>query len=216
LRAQLAHASSHQSDVLARIEEHEREHERMTAEHRRAIADLRTSKREVLVECERVLTAVQQELLVRDEASAEIERRILEALGEAVRQKTSGAGIARLARPPVETIVQGAAEEAHREHTTALQGGLTHVVSETQEVWTGDEPLPEAFDAGDVAYVRQLIGFDEPAPKAPDPDPDSEKPVFDAEDDAFVRRLIEGTHVAADDEPLQDLLETPPSPVEDS
>jgi len=204
--------------VLARIEEHEREHEGMKAEYGRAIADLRTSKREVLVECERVLTAVQQELLVRDEATAEIERRILEALGEAVRQKTGGAGIARLARPPVETIVQGAAEEPHREHTTALQGGLTPLVSETQEVRTGDEPLPEAFDAGDVAYVRQLIGFDEPAPKAPDPDPDpdSEKPVFDAEDDAFVRRLIEGTDVAADDEPLQDLLETPPSPVEDS
>jgi hypothetical protein len=88
------------------------------------------------------------------------------------------------------------------------------VSEETQEVLTGVEPLHEAFDAADVAFVRQLIGLDEPAPKAPDPDP--EDPVFDTEDDAFVRRLIEGTHVAADDEPLQDLFETPPSPVEDS
>jgi hypothetical protein len=186
----------------------------MKAEHRRAIADLRTSKREALAECERVLTEVQQELLVRDEASGEIERRILEVIEEAVRQKAGGAGIAGLRRPPLETIDQGAAEEAHREHTTPLQGGLTHVVSETQEVLTGVEPLHEAFDAADVAFVRQLIGLDEPAPKAPDPDP--EDPVFDTEDDAFVRRLIEGTHGAADDEPLQDLFETPPSPVEDS
>jgi hypothetical protein len=86
------------------------------------------------------------------------------------------------------------------------------VVSETQTILTDVEPLHEVFDAADETFLCQLMGIDEPAPKATD----RTDPVFDAADDAFVRRLIEGTHAAADGEPLQELPETPPSPPEDS
>ena len=197
LRAQLAQTTAEQSRLAARLEEQEREHDRMSAEHRRAIADLQTSKREALAECERVLTEIQQELLVRDEVSAEIERRLLEVIAEierrllevideAVRQKVGGERLAGLERPPIETIDEAAAEEAHCEINTDLQVGLTQVVSETQTMLTDVEPLREVFDAADEAFVCQLIGIDEPAPKATD----RKDPVFDAEDDAFVRRLM--------------------------
>src|SRR5439155_23992209 len=87
---------------------------------------------------------------------------------------------------------------AERERVLTIQ---TRVVSETQTVLTDVEPLHEVFDAADQTFVRQLVGIDEPAPKATD-DTD---PVFDREDDAFVRSLIEGNHAAADGEALQEL-----------
>jgi hypothetical protein len=40
--------------------------------------------------------------------------------------------------------------------------------------------------------------------------------MFDAEDDVFVRRLIEGNQSAAADDANLKLPETPPSPQEDS
>src|SRR6185436_14824232 len=48
LRAQLSATSAEQSRLAARVEEHERDRDRMTAEHHQAVADLETSKREAL------------------------------------------------------------------------------------------------------------------------------------------------------------------------
>jgi hypothetical protein len=177
LREELTQMSSRQNDLTARIEQDEREHERTDVAHRRAISDLLTSKRDALVEWERVLTGIQQALLATDQASAEIERRILEVIDEAARQKAA-ARLAALERPPiVETINEAATDTA----------GRTPVVTKEHTVPT-DVGM---FDAADATFVRHLIeGIDQSAPKAAD----REDPVFDAEDDSFVRGLIDRNH----------------------
>ena len=78
LRSQLSRAAAEQNRLTALLEEHDRGRERMGAEHRRAIADLQVSKREAVAECERVMTEVQQALLVRDGSRLEIERRLVD------------------------------------------------------------------------------------------------------------------------------------------
>jgi DNA repair exonuclease SbcCD ATPase subunit len=196
MRAQLAQTTAKQTELIARVEQQQRDVERVDAEHRSAIADLETGRRQALAECERVLTEVQQELRVRDQVSAEIERRLLEVIARAVRR---------------ETIDEAAREEAHRARTTDLRAELTQVASETPAVLTDVEPLYEVFDAADETFVSQLIRIDKPAPQAAD----RKAPVFDAEDDAFVRGLIESNHAAADGEPTQELPDMPPSLRED-
>ena len=126
LRSQLSQTSAEQSRLAARVEEHERERDRMSTEHRRAIADLEASKIEALAECERVLTEIQQALLVRDGFGVEIERRLIDGMDQAAREK------------------------ANSERIAGLQAGLTLAVSEMQTVLAHGEPRPERFEAEDT------------------------------------------------------------------
>jgi hypothetical protein len=168
-----------------------------------------------------------------------------------------------LERSSTETIDKATAEKADRKRLTDVGVGLTPVVSEMQTVMTDVEPPHELFGAADDIFVRHLLeGIGEPALREDRTDPPvgsaqavseaqtqttGDEPlgdVFDAEDDAFVRSLMERTPVAApegadderstdmpegptqavvepqtglaDGEPLQELPETPPSPPRDS
>jgi hypothetical protein len=193
----------------------------MRAEHHQALADLETGKRQALAGLRAQLaqtTAEQSGLAARVE---ELERERDHMIGEH-HQALADLEISK--------------REALAERERVLTEVQTPVVSETQTVLTDVEPLHELFDAADATFVRQLVGIDEPAPKATDGkdavlgkdtvlgkdavlgedavfDKDA---VFDSEDDAFVRSLIEGTHAAADGEPRLERPETPPSRREDS
>ena len=130
LRSQLSQTSSAEKSRLAeRIEELERERDRMSAEHRRAIADLQTSKGEALAECERLLTEIHQALLFRD-GLAGVERRLIDTIDETEREKVG------------------------RERLAELQGGLTLAISEMQTVLAHDDALQERLEADD-ASVRE-------------------------------------------------------------
>jgi len=135
LRSQLSQTSSaEQGRLTARIEELERERDRMSAEHRRAIADLETSKGEALNECERLLTEIQQALLIRDGSGAELQRRLIKGIDEAARQK------------------------AHRERLEGLQEELKEAVSQMQAVLASDAPLqerPAAEDGGNPETAKR-------------------------------------------------------------
>jgi hypothetical protein len=99
LRSQLSEAVAEHHRLTALLEEHDRERERMAAEHRRALADLQTSKQEAVAECERVLTDVQQSLLLRDASRRlEIERRLIDGIDEGPRTKALGETLASLQR----------------------------------------------------------------------------------------------------------------------
>ena len=98
LRSQLSQAAAEHDRLTALLEEHDRGRERMSAEHHRALADLQASKREAVAECERVLTEVQQALLVRDGPRLEIERRLIDGINEGGRRKADGERLASLQR----------------------------------------------------------------------------------------------------------------------
>jgi len=101
----------------------------MSAEHRRALADLQTSKGEALAECERLLTEIHQALLFRD-GLAGVERRLIDTIDETEREKVA------------------------RERLAELQGGLTLAISEMQTVLAHDDALPERLEPDD-ASVRE-------------------------------------------------------------
>ena len=129
LRSQLWQTSSAEKSRLAeRIEELERERDRMSAEHRRAIADLQTSKAEALAEAEGLLTEIHQALF-RD-GLAGVERRLIDTIDDTER------------------------ETADLERLAELQGGLTQAISEMQTVLAPDDALQEPFEADD-ASVRE-------------------------------------------------------------
>src|SRR5437899_1825406 len=109
VHAELTQTTAEQNRLAARIEEQEREHERTNAEHQRALADLQSSRQEALAECERVLIAIQQELRVGDDASAEIECPFLEVSDDTVRQKVDWKRLADFERPRIEAIGEAAA-----------------------------------------------------------------------------------------------------------
>jgi hypothetical protein len=130
LRSQLSQTSSAEKSRLAeRIEELERERDRMSAEHRGAIADLQASKAEALAECERLLTEIHQSLLFRD-GLAGVERRLIDAIDETQQEKVDG------------------------ERLAELQGGLTLAISKMQTVLAHGDALQEPLEADD-ASVRE-------------------------------------------------------------
>jgi hypothetical protein len=256
LRSELSQTEAEHIRLTALLEEHDRGRERMGAEHRRAIADLQVSKREAVAECERVMTEVQQALLVRDGSRLEIERRLVDGIDEGARKKADGERLAGLKGGltlavsemqavindrEVETIDKAAAEAADYKLLSDVQAGLKRAVSETPTVIDLD-PLRELFDDADDAFVRHLLqGIREPPLPDNVTDPtvgsaqagsemqtatagDQRAPdVFDAQDDTFVRSLMEGTPAPAresadqtDPEPLEKLSETQPTPPEDS
>src|SRR5689334_24993345 len=106
----------------------------MCADHRRAIAAVQASRRDVLVECERALVRIQQELRLRDQAGAEIERRILDVIEEAKERKASAERVAPPAPPasPAIAAIDTAAEDAI-----------------PQQLMDVEAPLPPVFDAAD-------------------------------------------------------------------
>ena len=223
LRSQLSQSAAEHSRLTALLEEYDRERERMAAEHRRTIADLQVSKREAMAECERVLTEVQQALLVRDGTRLEIERRLIDAIDEGARKKVDG------------------------ERLASLKGGLTLTVSEMQAVFKDEEALNEPVEAEHHELERPTVETIDKAPAeaaerlsdvqvllrravsetqtvtiAVDPLPE----LFDDADDAFVRHLLEGmrepplrenlTDPTTDAQPLEELSEIEPSAPEDS
>jgi hypothetical protein len=143
-----------------------------------------------------------------------------------------------LERPTIETIDKAAAEAAER--LSDVQVLLRRAVSETTV--TDVDPLSELFDDADDAFVRHLLeGMREPPlpenltnPRVGSAQAVSETPtvtagdqpahdVFDAQDDAFVVRLMEGTPGTTresadqtDAQPLKERAEIEPSPPEDS
>ena len=133
LRSQLSQAAAEHDRLTARLEEHDRGRERMAAEYRRALADLQVSKREAVAECERVLTEVQQALLVRDGPRFDIERRLIDGIDEGVREKADG------------------------ERVASLQRGLTLAFSEMQAVLKDGEALNEPLEAEHDDLERPTI-----------------------------------------------------------
>jgi hypothetical protein len=195
LRSQLSQAAAEHSRLTALLEEQDRGRERMGEEHRRAIADLQVSKREAVAGCERVLTEVQQALLVRDGFRLEIERRLIDG------------------------IVEGARKKADGERLASLQGGLTRTFSEIQAVLEDGKALNQPFEAEHDELERPTIetidkaAADKAAAEAADYERLSDEQVglrravadtqtvmidvdplpelFDDADDAFVRHLLE-------------------------
>jgi hypothetical protein len=191
LRAQLSQAAAEHIRLTALLEEHDRGRERMSAEHRRALADVQDSKREAVAECERVLTEVQQALLVRDGSRLEIERRLIDGINEGGRRKDDGARLA------------------------SLQLGLSVAFSQMKAVFNDGAALKEPLEAGHDELKRPAIEtIEKAAPEAADDERLSEVQVelrravsetetvrndfdplhdpFDDGDDAFVRQLLEG------------------------
>ena len=120
LRLQLSHTSSAEKGRLAeRIEELERERDRMSDEHRRAIADLQASKSEALADAEQLLTEIHQALLFRDGVAGVVEQRLIDTIDETER------------------------ENVERGRFAELQGGLTLAISDMQTVLAHDDPLHE-------------------------------------------------------------------------
>jgi len=191
LRSQLSQAAAEHNRLTALLEEHDRDRERMGAEYRRAVADLQVSKREAVAECERVLTDVQQALLVRDGSRLEIERRLIEGIDDGVRKTPDGKRLA------------------------GLQRGLTLAFSEMRAVLKDGEALNEPVETGHDELERPSIEtIDKAAADAADSNRLSDVEVglrqavsetqtvgsdfdtlhdpFDDTDEAFVRHLLEG------------------------
>jgi len=245
LRSQLSQSSAEHGRLTALLEEYDRERERIGAEHRRAIADLQVSKREAMAECERVLTEVQQALLVRDGSRLEIERRLVDAIDEGPPKKADGEIIASLQGGLTLAVSEMQAvfkDEEALERPTGETIDKATAVSETQTVLTDVDPLPELFDGADDAFVRHLLeGMREP-PLPEDPadarvgsaQAVSERltvtagdqpahDMFDAQDDAFAVHLMEGSPVQAREptdetnaQPPHELPEKEPPAPEDS
>jgi hypothetical protein len=174
LRSQLSEAVAEHHRLTALLEEHDRGRERMAAEHRRAIADLQASKHEAVAECERVLTEVQQALLVRDAPRRlEVERRLIDGIDDGPRTKADG------------------------ERLASLQRGLTLAFSRMQAVLKDGATVTEPLEAEHDALERPGIEtIDKAATAAADDerleDVDPLHEPFDDADDAFVNRLLEG------------------------
>jgi hypothetical protein len=89
----------------------------------------------------------------------------------------------------VRHLLRGTREPALPEDpSTSSPLGFWQPISEPQTVTTGDEPLPDVFDAEDDTFVRDLMK----------------------------RTSVAAPEGTDDGEPLQELPKTPPSPEEDS
>jgi PAS domain-containing protein len=134
LRSQLSAAVAEHHSLTALLEDGDRERERMAAEHRRTIADLQASKHETVAECERVLTEVQQALLMRDASRCvEIERRL------------------------VDGINAGPLTKGDRERLASLQRGLTLAFSRMHAVLKDRAASKEPFEVEHHALERPRI-----------------------------------------------------------
>jgi len=174
LRSKLSEALAEQQRLTTLLEQHDVERERLAAEHRRTIADLQTSKQNAVAECERVLTEVQQALLVRDASRRlEVERRLVDGIDEAPQIKIDGQRLA------------------------TLQRGLTTAFSQVQAVLKGEPAPTQPFAAEQPAPERPAIQTIDKAMPATTDDPlladaDLSSEPFDDLDDAFVQQLLEG------------------------
>jgi predicted ABC-type ATPase len=138
LSSQLSQTSSaEKSRLTERIEELDRERDLMSAEHRRAIADLQTSKADALAECEGLLTEIHQALLFRD-------------------------GLAGAERRLIDTIDETEREIVECDHLAELQGSLTLAISDMQTVLAHDSALQEGLEADASVRERAERSQDEP------------------------------------------------------
>ena len=168
LRSELSEAMAEQHRLTALLEDHNRERERMAAEHRRAIAELQASKHAAVAECERVLTEVQQALVVRDASHGlEIERRLV-GIDEGPQTKVDGE------HEPfddaddafVNSLLQGI-RPLHEKHTDPTVEPAK-AASGTQTVTTGDQSVDAVFDDEDATFVLDLMDTPGPPKKADD------------------------------------------------
>ena len=205
LRSKLSDAVAEQHRLTALLAEHDRERERLTAEHRRTIADLQASKQEAVAECERVLTEVQQALLVRDTSRRlEIERRLIDGLDEGPQMKVDGQRLAALQSRMTLAFTQ-------------MQAVIKDGPAAKQPLEAKHEPaedvdlLHEPFDDADDAFVHQLLegiqanrvpetqtNSKTTAPAkavsaklAPETADEPADDIFDAKDATFARRLMD-------------------------
>jgi hypothetical protein len=201
LRAELSAAVSEHHRLTALLEEHELGKERMGAEHRRAIADLQASKREAVEECERVLTEVQQALLVKDSSRFAIERRLIDGIDEVAQTKVDGERLAGLQR--------GWTAAFSRMKTALKDGAAVNVPLEAEHdepERPGNQPIEinvasaAASDEG-LKDVQVTRAASERQTAKVDVDPEHEP--FDDADHAFVQHLLEGIHAT----PLPDLAD---------
>ena len=230
LRSQLSAARAEHHRLTALLEDGDRERERMTAEHRRAIADLEASQRETVAECERVLTEIKQALLVRDASRRlDADRRLVDGIDEGPLTKADGERFASL---------QHGLTAAFSRVNAVLKGGSAPKEKRLEDADLVHEP----FDDADDAFVHQLlegVGATRRPAKLADAKPaapaqavpgiqavtagdDSAEAVFDAQDAAFARGLM-NTHRAPqesvdqpDAEPLQELPSAQPAAPTDS
>ena len=221
LRCQLSEAVAEHHRLTALLEEHERERERIAAEHRRAIAELQASKQEAVAECERVLTEVQQALLVKDASRRlEVERRLIEGIDEAPQTKIDGERLA--------SVQNGLTQAFSRMQAVFEDGAPVKPLAAEPEAIEPVDPLHEPFDDADDAFVNDLLqGIRALPEKRADPtavpakavsatqtattsDPAADD-VFDDLDATFVRELMNTPAPArkpadqTDADPLQDL-----------
>jgi hypothetical protein len=191
LRSQLSQAAAEHNRLTALLEEHDRERERMGAEYRRAVADLQVSKRETVAECERVLTDVQQALLVRDGSRLEIERRLIDGIDEGVRKKPDGdrlAGLQRgltLAFSEMRAVLKdgGALNEPLETGHDELERPGIETIDKAAAEAAGSNRLLDVQDGLRQAVSEtQTVGIDFDTLQDP----------FDDTDYAFVRDLLEG------------------------
>jgi hypothetical protein len=221
LRTQLSEAVAEHHRLTALLEEQDRERELMAAEHRRTIVDLQVSKQEAVAECERVLTEVQQSLLVRDASRRlEVERRLIDGIDEAPRTKVDGERLASLQRgltlafSRVQAVLKDAptlrepvkaghdADLSHQPFDDADDAFVHHLLESA-----GATPLPEKLAAPNTVGPAQTVSGT-PAETTGD---QSAHDVFDAQDATFISRLMntpdppQETVDQTDDEPLVEL-----------
>jgi hypothetical protein len=193
LRSELSSSAAEHHRLTVLLEEHDLEKERIAAEHRRVIADLQASKSEAVAECERVLTEVQQALLVRDASRFAIERRLIDGIDDVARTKVDGERLA---------TIQSGWTSAFSRMKTALKDGAAPNGPTKLEDDEPEHPIDKPVDkaaspaAGDEELRDVQVGLTAAASgsqTAPiDVDPEHEP--FDDADSAFVQHLLEGIH----------------------
>jgi hypothetical protein len=228
LRSQLSQTAAEYSRILtARSEEHDRERDRMSAEHNLAIADLQASKRDGLAELRsqlsqteaehRRLTALLEEhdrgrermdaehrraiadlQVSKREAVAECERVMIEVQRALLVRDESHLEIERRL---VDEIDEGARKKADGERLAALKGGLTLAISEMQAVLNDGEVSSDPFEAEhDELEPPTIEAIDKPAEEAAD-----YKLLHDVE--AGLKRAVSGTPTVIDFDPLHELFD---------
>jgi len=207
LHSQLSAAGAEHHRLTALLEDGDRQRERMAAEHQRAIADLQASHRETVAECERLLTEIKQALLVRDASRRlETDPRLVDGKHEGPLTKADGERFA--------SLQNGLTLAFSRLHAVLRDGVAPKEPSDAEHERREDADLVhEPFDDADDAFVHQLLGAratplpeNRPDPKAVAPAQAvsvtqavtaAEQPgdaVFDAQDAAFARGLMDTHH----------------------
>jgi hypothetical protein len=182
-------------------------------------------RREAVAECERLLLEVQQSLLVRNSVDV-VERRLADAIDEGARTKAEGERLAHLqgglTQPISEMKAVLADEEVQREPSR-----VEHDESERPSTWTAetiDDAAATLAEAEPARLADAQTGPTLPAdvqvqvtPTVAETPTETSAPalpngLFDAEDDSFVRHIVEVTcepvlFDAEDDRFVRHLLE---------